>query len=84
MSDPPSIRLPPDASPGEAAAIIAAIEQLLAEETRAAGAGDRVDSWAGRRFAFAGRLAKLTDEPARVPRGAPTNPWAAAGRLERG
>lgn len=85
MSDQPSIRLPPDASPDEAAAITAAIEQLLAAEARAAGDGvrDEADPWAGRRFAFAGRLAKLTGETARAPGGVPPNPWTAMGRRER-
>lgn len=78
------LRIPADASPDEAAAITAAVEQWLAAEARAAGNGSTPDgSWDGRRFAFAGRLEKLTDEPVRVPEGAPTDPWTAAGRLER-
>lgn len=78
------LRLPADADPDVAAAITAAVEQLLAEETRAAAATiDGDDPWAGRRFAFAGRLAKLTGASVRVPRGAPADPWAAMGRAER-
>lgn len=85
MADSPDLRLPPDADPDEAAAIVAAVEWLLAEEARAAGDGevDGEDPWAGRRFSFAGRLSKVTGDPVRVPHGAPADPWAAAGRMER-
>lgn len=78
------LRIPADASPDEAAAITAAVEQWLAAEARAAGSGSTpADAWNGRRFAFAGRLEKLTGEPVRVPDWAPTDPWTAAGRLGR-
>lgn len=80
---PHELHLPPDADPDEAAAITAAVEQWLAAEARATGDPGGDDPWAGRRFAFAGRLAKLTGESARVPRGAPADPWSALGRLHR-
>ena len=84
MAGPHELRLPPDATPDEAAAITAAVEQWLAAETRAAGDGATADDpWIGRRFGFAGRLEKLTGEPARLPVGAPADPWTAAGRRER-
>lgn len=78
------LRIPADASPDEAAAITAAVERWLAAEAEATGSETpSAESWDGRRFAFAGRLVKLTDEPVRVPNGAPTDPWTAAGRSER-
>ncbi|MDZ7702192.1 MAG: acc operon protein [Halobacteriales archaeon] len=78
------LRLSPDATADEAAAITAAVEQWLAAEARAsAGRGSAEDSWDGRRFAFAGRLEKLTGAAARVPEGAPADPWTAAGRRDR-
>lgn len=78
------LRIPADATLDEAAAITTAVEQWLAAEARAAGNGSTsAGSWNGRRFAFAGRLEKLTGEPIRVPDGTPTDPWTAAGRLER-
>ena len=74
----------PEASPDEAAAVTAAVEGWLAAEARAAADdSDAGDPWAGRRFGFAGRLEKLTGEPARLPLGAPADPWAAAGRRDR-
>ncbi len=83
--DPPAgLRLPPDAEPAEAAAIAAAVEALLAEEARAAVDGAAADDpWQGRRYAFAGRLAKVNAAPGRVPDGAPADPWSAAGRSGR-
>ena len=79
-----SLQLQPEADPDEAAAITAAVEQWLAAEARAADDREQdARAWAGRRFAFAGRLEKLTGAPARVPEAAPTDPWTAAGRTDR-
>ena len=78
------LQIPETASGEEAAAIAAAIGTYLADERAAAEAesgGDR--SWQGRRWAFAGRLDALTGRAARVPEGAPTDPWDAAGRADR-
>jgi hypothetical protein len=84
MADLRELRLPSDASADEAAAISAAVEQWLAAEARAAeDEPTPEESWKGRRFAFAGRAAKLTGEPVRLPLGAPTDPWTAMGRLSR-
>ena len=82
---PDGLAISPDADPDEAAAIAAALEALLAAEAAAAGSAgpDGAAGWDGRRFAFAGRLAKLGGEPVRVPDGAPADPWAAAGRAGR-
>jgi hypothetical protein len=49
----------------------------------AAADGDADDGWAGERWAFAGRVDRLTGRSVRVPEGAPTDPWAAAGRVDR-
>jgi hypothetical protein len=39
--------------------------------------------WDDRRFAFAGRVAKLTGTAVEVPNGAPADPWTAMGRIRR-
>ena len=78
------LTLSPDATEDEAAANTAAVEQWLAAERRARDDGSGTDDpWDGRRFAFAGRVAKLTGESVRVPDGAPADPWTAMGRLDR-
>ena len=78
------LRIPPSASGEEAAAIAAAIESYLAAERSAAEAASGRDrSWNGRRWSFAGRLGNLTGRAARVPEGAPTDGWSAAGRADR-
>ena len=82
--DPSDVRLPTSASGEEAAAIAAAIESYLAAERAAAEAaagGDR--AWTGRRWSFAGKLARLNGRAARVPDGAPSDGWSAAGRADR-
>jgi len=66
----------------EAAAVAAAIETYLANE-RAADGDDESRPWAGRRWAFAGRLDSLGLESSRVPDGAPDSGWAAVGRVDR-
>lgn len=82
--DTPDLRLPPDVTPDEAAAITVAVERWLAAEARPMADDGSVDPWTDRRFAFAGRLEKLGVEPERVPRGVPPDPWAAMGRVRRG
>jgi len=76
------LRIRAAATDEEAAAIAAAVEAYLAEERAAAESG-AVKSWHGRRWAFAGRLAAREGGPARVPDGAPTDAWTAAGRADR-
>lgn len=83
MADARNLRLPSDASEDEAAAITAAVEQWLAAEALADDGQAGAEPWDGKRFAFAGRVAKLAGEPVRVPDGAPADPWTAVGRLER-
>ena len=56
-------------------------QDATAEEAAAAEESER-DSWAGRRWQFAGRLAGLGKRGGRVLRGAPTDEWTAVGRLE--
>lgn len=78
------VRLPDDASPAEAAAIAAAVNAHLRAEAAAAAADDRGETWDGRRWAFSGRLDGLQGRRGvRVPDGAPTDPWSAAGRTDR-
>ena len=79
------LRLPETADAEEAAAIAAAIGSYLADERAAAAAvaADDGETWDGRRWTFAGRLDSLTGRAARVPRGAPTDGWSAAGRADR-
>jgi hypothetical protein len=77
--------VPADASPEEAAAIAAAIGAYLRdrEVAAAAAAADAEESWAGRRWAFAGRLSGVGLPARRVTDGTPTDAWAAAGRADR-
>ena len=83
-SEADGLRLPASANDEEAAAIAAAIGTYLADERAAAEAeADGERSWNGRRWAFAGRLGNLTGRAARVPGGAPADPWEAAGRADR-
>ncbi|MFC6835460.1 acc operon protein [Halomarina ordinaria] len=81
------IGLPEDVDADEAAAIAAAVEALVREQAAAlAAAGDGPENpWesGGRRWRFAGRVEGVRDRTRRVPRFAPTDPWAAAGRAER-
>jgi len=74
----------PDPDREEAAAIAAAVgAHLAAEAASRAAAEDGASTWAGRRWAFAGRLDGLGAGPRRVPEDAPTDGWAAAGRADR-
>jgi len=81
------LTVPDDAGDAEAAAIAAAVAAHLRDGELAAAAaatdGDADDGWAGERWAFAGRVDRLTGRSVRLPEGAPTDPWAAAGRADR-
>lgn len=78
------VDLPDNASPSEAAAIMAAIgAHLRDQEAAAAAAEDDGPTWQGRKWAFAGRLESVAGTGHRVPDGAPTDAWAAAGRTDR-
>ena len=76
--------LSPDADSDEAAAIVAAIGVHISELEAAAAATDSEDSWNGNRWRFAGRIETLQGlSGPRVPEGTPTDPWTAAGRMDR-
>jgi hypothetical protein len=78
------LSLPPDADPSEAAAIAAAVgAHLRDQELAAGGAAGGVAVWVEKRWAFTGRVESLQARSLRVPDGAPTNAWAAAGRTDR-
>ncbi|WP_235027985.1 hypothetical protein [Halorubrum sp. JWXQ-INN 858] len=78
------LSIPDDADDAEAAAIAAAVGAHLRDrEVAAAEAADDDASWHGRRWAFAGRVDRLQGRPVRVPTGTPTDPWTAAGRIDR-
>ena len=84
-----TLTVPQDATAEEAAAIAAAVGANLRDRDVAAAAAQAAaaeeserDSWAGRRWQFAGRLAGLGKRGGRVLRGAPTDEWTAVGRLE--
>ena len=78
------VTLPPDADPAAAAAIAAAVGAYLRDrEAAAAAAPDSDDSWDGERWRFAARIEALQGRSVRLPEGAPTDAWAAAGRSDR-
>jgi len=79
------LRIPADATPDEAAAIAAAVGAHLRdrEAAAAAAAASEEETWDGERWRFGGRLAALGRRERRVPAGAPTDAWAAAGRSDR-
>lgn len=78
------VDVPADASPAEAAAIVAAVNAHLRALEAALAAGDGEETWDGRKWAFAGRLSDLQGRRGvRVPEGAPTEAWATAGRTDR-
>ncbi|MFB6266085.1 MAG: acc operon protein [Halodesulfurarchaeum sp.] len=77
------LAIPKDATEEEAAAIAAAVSAHLSALEVAAAAGEPADRWTGRRWLFAGRMDTLGDRAVRVPEGAPTDPWTAAGRRDR-
>jgi len=80
------VTLPGDATPEEAAAIAVAVGTHLRDQRAAAAAaeeGEGEADWADRRWRFAGRLEGLGEAGKRVPEGAPTDMWTAAGRTDR-
>ncbi len=87
MTVPRELDVPDSATPAEAAAIAAAVEAYLdAERTPPgdeAGDDDGAAGWSGDRWRFRGRMEALQSRSVRVPEGAPTDPWRAAGRAER-
>jgi hypothetical protein len=80
-----NLDVPDDASDEEAAAIAAAIGAHLNDRSRAAAAAEssEAETWTGRKWAFAGRLAELQGRTTRVPDAAPTDAWTASGRVDR-
>jgi uncharacterized RmlC-like cupin family protein len=82
----PALDVPDDASEEEAAAIAAAIGAHLHDRHRAAAAAaeSTAETWAGKRWAFAGRIQALQEgRTVTVPDGAPTDDWTVAGRTDR-
>ncbi|WP_418281191.1 hypothetical protein [Halorubrum sp. DTA98] len=78
------LSIPESADDVEAAAIAAAVAAHLRDREAAAAAdGDDDPDWTGKRWAFAGRVERLQGRTVRVPDGAPTDPWTAAGRSDR-
>ncbi|WP_049925631.1 hypothetical protein [Halopiger goleimassiliensis] len=79
-----SIDIPDSADDEEAAAIAAAIGAHLHDHAlAAAAAADEEETWDGNRWAFSGRIRSQQHRHVRVPRGAPTDAWSAAGRTDR-
>ncbi len=81
-----ALTVPADAGPEETAAITAAVGAHLRDRAAAAAAAaadDDEETWDGRRWTFAGRTRTLDGRAARVPDGAPTDAWTAAGRADR-
>jgi len=74
-----------DADEDEAAAVMAAIAAYIRDlEIATAAAGEETESWDGKRWAFAGRIASIDGGTnRRVPRSAPTDAWTASGRRDR-
>ena len=78
------LSIPDDADDAEAAAIAAAVAAHLRDgELAAAAAGDDEGGWEGNRWSFVGRVDRIQSRSIRVPTGAPTDPWTAAGRADR-
>ncbi|MFA1612272.1 acc operon protein [Halobellus rubicundus] len=84
------LSLPDDATDEEAAAIAAAVAAHVADGERAAvaaaaaAAASSEPTWDGERWTFAGRVDSTSGRRIRrVPSGAPTDKWTAAGRAER-
>ena len=81
---PEDLDIPDHAAADEAAAIAAAISAHLERLERDGESGGFEEAgWRGRRWGFAGRMAAVFDCPARVPEGAPEDPWTASGRRDR-
>lgn len=73
------IDIPDDADADEAAAITAVVRALLAESEATGEADERPrDGWR-----LAGRIEGLQNRRVRVPKGAPRDEWASAGRADR-
>ena len=77
------VSIPDDASDEEAAAIAAAVRSHLAALAAAEASEDEEETWDGKKWGFAGRVEGLGGRSVRVPDGAPTDAWTAAGRRER-
>jgi len=77
------LSIPENASDEEAAAIAAAVQSHLSALAAAEAAEDDGETWDGKKWAFAGRVESLGGRTVRVPDGAPTDAWSAAGRRER-
>jgi hypothetical protein len=84
------LSIPADADDEEAAAIAAAIAAHVSDGERAAAAvaaaaaADSEPTWNGEKWTFAGRVDATTGRQiGRVPDGAPTDRWTAAGRADR-
>ncbi|MFC6988977.1 acc operon protein [Haloplanus sp. GCM10025708] len=81
-----ALDVPDDADDAEAAAIAAAVGAHLRDRRAAAVAAEGADegeTWDGERWSFAGRMESLQGRSIRIPEGAPTDAWAAAGRTDR-
>ncbi|MFB6135019.1 MAG: acc operon protein [Halanaeroarchaeum sp.] len=76
------IDVPDAADPDEAAAIAVAIGAHLTDRQRAT-SEPPAETWQNRQWSFAGKRENTGGCPVRVPDGAPTNAWTAAGRLEK-
>ena len=79
------VSIPEDASDEEAAAIAAAVRSHLAALAAAEAAAEdgAGETWDERQWTFAGRVEGLGGRSVRVPDGAPTDAWTAAGRRDR-
>lgn len=77
--------IPDDADTEEAAAIVAAVTQHLVDvaAAQAEAAAETEETWQGEKWAYQGKLNALGEPAARVPDGAPTDAWTAAGRRDR-
>jgi hypothetical protein len=78
----PAFDIPESATDDEAVAIAAVIRAHLAA-LEAASETDEGPDWNDRRWRFAGRVSSLQRRRVRVPRAAPEDDWAAAGRTAR-
>ncbi|RNJ26799.1 acc operon protein [Halosegnis longus] len=73
--------VPESADEEEAAAIVAAVSaHLAAEESEEA---ESVETWDGKRWAFAARTESVSGRALRPTDGTPTDAWTAAGRDDR-
>ena len=83
------LSIPDDADDTEAAAIAAAVAAHVSDAERAAAAvaaaaAESGPTWDGEKWRFAGRLESTGGRRiGRVPDGAPTDEWTAAGRADR-